>query len=79
MQTVSIHGLGRFHMLLSDKTSIPQLLEPSSPRVLMPQLLKTMCLEPVLHNKRNHHNEKSLPTVTRESSCRATKTQQNYK
>ena len=24
----------------------------------MPQLLKPVCLEPVLHNKRSHHNEK---------------------
>lgn len=61
------------------RATIAQLLEPSSPKVLMPQLLKTMCLEPVLHNKRSHHNEKSLPQQLEESLCRATKTQQNYK
>ena len=26
----------------------------------MPQLLKPMCLEPVLHNTRSHHNEKPM-------------------
>ena len=33
----------------------------------MPQLLKPACLEPVLHNKRSHHNEKPLLAATRES------------
>ena len=77
--TVSIPGPGRFHMLQSNKTHIPQLLEPSRPRVLTPQFLKTMCLEPVIHNKRSHRNEKSLLTGTRESSCRAARTQHNDK
>ena len=37
-------------------------LEPTSHNywACMPQLLKPACLEPVLHNKRSHHNEKPL-------------------
>ena len=50
----------------------------------MPQLLKPACLEPVLCNKRSHHNEKPRHrneeqpplATTRESLCAATKTQQ---
>ena len=41
-----IPGLGRFHMLQSNKAHVPQLLKPVS-------------LEPVL-NKRGHHNEKPM-------------------
>ena len=39
---------------------MPQLLKPASHNYWahMPQLLKPGCLEPVLHNKRSHHNEK---------------------
>ena len=38
-------GLGRSHMPQSDWARAPQLLKPE-------------CLEPVLHNKRSHRNEK---------------------
>ena len=38
-------GPGRSHM-------------PQSNYARAPQLLKTTCLEPVLHNKRSHRNEK---------------------
>ena len=36
-------------------------LEPASHNYWahVPQLLKPMCLEPVLRNKRSHHNEKA--------------------
>ena len=40
-----IPGLGRFHM-------------PQGNQAHIPQLLKLARLEPVLHNKRNHHREK---------------------
>ena len=50
-------GLGRYHMPRSNWTHAPQLLSLSS-RAFMPQLLKPACLEPVLHNKRSHRNEK---------------------
>ena len=51
--------------------------------VCVPQLLKPTCLEPMLRNKRSHHNEKTahcneeqlLFTATRESLHAATKTQ----
>ena len=53
----------------------------------MPQLLKPVLLEPMLHNKRNHHNEKpthrseeSPPlATTRESPQAATKTPHSQK
>ena len=53
----------------------------------MPELLKPMRLEPVLHNKRSHRNEKPthwneelLPlTATRESPRAATETQRGHK
>ena len=53
----------------------------------VPQLLKSMCLEPVLCNKRSHfskkpayHNEEYLwLATTRESRCAATKTQRSQK
>ena len=52
-------------------------------RARVMQLLKPACLEPMLRNKRSHHNEKpahcseELPLLaaTRESPCTATKTQ----
>ena len=52
-----------------------------------PQLLKPTCLEPVLHNKRSHRNEKPVHrneekpplTATRESPRAATKTQHSQK
>ena len=40
-----IPGLERSHMLLGNFD-------------FEPQVLKSMCLEPVLHSKRNHHTEK---------------------
>ena len=54
-------------------------LEPASHNYWghMPQLLKPVCLEPVLHNKRNHHNEKPTHAATRESLHAATKTQRS--
>ena len=53
----------------------------------VPQLLKPARLEPVLHNKRRHHNEKPAHcneeqpplTATRESPRAATKTQHSQK
>ena len=43
----SIPGLRKFHTPLATKAHEPQLLKP-------------MCLEPVLHNKRSHGNEKPV-------------------
>ena len=62
--TGSIPGPGRSHMPRSNKARAPQLLSLCSrvrePQLLSPQatLLKPACLEPVLHNKRSHRNEK---------------------
>ena len=52
-----------------------------------PQLLKPACLEPMLRNKRSHHNEKPAHrneewprlTATRESPRAATKTQRSQR
>ena len=52
-----IPGLGRFHMPRSNQAHVPQLLSPRS-RAREPQLLKPVCLEPVLQNKRSHSHEK---------------------
>ena len=52
-------GLGRLHMLRSNKAPVPQLLHLHS-RAHEPQLLKPACLEPVLCNKGSHHKEKPL-------------------
>ena len=38
---------------------VPQLLKPTHPRACVLQLLKPMCLEPMLCNKRSHRNEKA--------------------
>ena len=64
-------------------------LEPASHnyRARTLQLLKPMHLEPVLRNKRRHHNEKPthhneeqpLLSGTRESPCTAIKTQHSQK
>ena len=64
-------------------------LEPASHNYWahVPQLLKPMCLEPVLRNKRSHHNEKPahhkeeqpLHPATRESPHEAMKTQRSQK
>ena len=63
--TGSIPGPGRCHTLQSNWASEPQplahALEPASHNYWahVPQLLKPDCLEPVLHNKRNHCSEKT--------------------
>ena len=64
-------------------------LEPMSHNnwACMPQLLKPSCLEPVLRNKRSHHNEKPVHrneeqpplAATRESPHTAMKTQRSQK
>ena len=64
-------------------------LEPESHnyRPHVPQLLGPARLEPVLYNKRNHHNEKSMQhneeqpllATTRGNPCTATETQHNQK
>ena len=48
---------GRSHMPQSKYACVPQLLSLRS-SAREPQLLKPTCLEPVLHNKRSHRNEK---------------------
>ena len=53
----SISSSGRSHMPRSNKPHVPQLLSLRS-RARMPQLLKPEHLEPALHNKRSHCNEK---------------------
>ena len=64
--TGSSPGLGRSHMLRSNLAHAPQLLslrlEPMSHnyRACVLQLLKPTHLEPVLRNKRSHHNEKPV-------------------
>ena len=55
--TGSSPGTGRSHMPRSNQARAPQLLSLSS-RAHVPQLLKPACLEPVLHSKRSHCNEK---------------------
>ena len=50
-------GPGRSHMLQSNQAHVPQLLSLCS-RARKPRLLKPVRLEPVLHNKRSHCNEK---------------------
>ena len=50
-------SLGRFHMSRSNWARVPQLLSLRS-RAFKPQLLKPVRLEPVLHNKRGHRNER---------------------
>ena len=55
--TGSSPGPGRSHVPQSNSACAPQLLSLRS-RAHEPQLLKPACLEPVLHNKRSHRNEK---------------------
>ena len=57
--TGSIPGLGRSHMLQSNKARVPQLLSLRS-RAREPQLLKPARLEPMLRDKRSHRNEKPV-------------------
>ena len=59
-----ILDLGQSHMLQSNQAGVPQLLNPCSRACrLQPlgpwlTLLKPMCLESLLHNKRSRCNEK---------------------
>ena len=54
-----IPGPGRSHMPQSNEAHVPQLLSlRSRAHEPQPQILKPACLEPVLHNKRSHCNEK---------------------
>ena len=64
--TGSSPGPGRSHMPWSNKAHVPQLLSMCS-RAHKPQLLshnycatttEARCLEPMLCNKKSHHNEK---------------------
>ena len=57
--TGSSPGPGRSHMPRGNWAHAPQLLSLCS-RAHEPQLLKPLHLEPVPHNKRSHHNEKSV-------------------
>ena len=57
--TGSSPGPGRSHTPQSNKAREPQLLSLCS-RAREPQLLKPARLEPVLHNKRSHRNEKPV-------------------
>ena len=89
--TGSIPGPGR--LLGATKPVFPnhwtQALEPDSSNcwACVPQLLKPACLEPMLCDKRSHHNEKAwvpqqrvAPTsASRESPSAATKPQSNQK
>ena len=69
-----IPGLGKSHMLQGNKARAPPLLKPA-------------CLEPVLCNKRSHHNEKPAlhywrlapAAATRERLRAVTKTQRSQK
>ena len=84
--TGSCPGLGRSHMLWSNKACAPQLLSLHS-RACKPQLLKPVHLKPVFCNKRSHlnkkpayHNEEWPPlATTKESPRAATKTQHSHK
>ena len=63
--TGSSSGPGRSHMLQSNEARAPQLLSLLSracePQLAhMPQLLKPALLEPMLHNRRSHHNKKPM-------------------
>ena len=55
--TGSSPGPGRSHMPRSNYAHVPQLLSLHS-GARVPQLLKPARLEPVLHSKRSHCNEK---------------------
>ena len=74
-------GPGKSHMPQSNKACAPQLLS-LRPRAHEPQLLSPRTLEPMLHNKRSHcnekpahHNEEEPPlAATRESPRTVTKT-----
>ena len=55
----SVNWSGRSHSSESRWTCVPSLLSLCY-RVQEPQLLKPASLQPVLHNKRSHCNEKSV-------------------
>ena len=57
VDTSSIPDSGRSHMLRGNEAHAPQLLS-LCPRAWEPQLLKSECLEHVLHNKRRQRTEK---------------------
>ena len=57
--TGSSPGLGRSHMPRSNWAREPQLLSLCS-RAHEPQLLKPVCLEPMLCNKTSHRDEKPV-------------------
>ena len=60
-------GQGRFHVLWGNQTHAPQLLILCSGACEL-QPLSPHALEPVLQNKRNHHNKDQPPlTMTREN------------
>ena len=56
-------------------------LEPASLNYWagVPQLLKLTCLEPVLHNKRSHHNEKAYVQQWRPNTAKNFKKLINFK
>ena len=64
-----IPGLGTFHMLPNGSAHAPHLLEPARSRALKPQLcpqlLKSMCPEPVIRNQTSHHSEKPMHCIER--------------
>ena len=65
--TGSIPGLERSHIPRSSKTHVPPLLSLCS-RACKPQLLKSVCLEPVLRNK-EATTLRSPSTTTKSSPC----------
>ena len=56
----SLVGEIRFHMLQGNYACVPQLLSPLT--------ASTEALEPMLHNKRSHHNEKPLHSLQLQSA-----------
>ena len=69
-------GPGRSHMRRATKPMHhnywPCALEPVSHNygAQVPQLLKSVCLEPGLHNKRSHRNEKAQAPQRRVATAR---------
>ena len=77
--TGSTPGLGRSHMPRGNEAQGPELLSLCSTAQEL-QLLQPQCPQPVLGNKRSHHNkEEPLLAVTRGSTCPATETQCSQK
>ena len=67
--TGSIPAPGRSHVPQSHKAHVPQLLKLCR-RAQEPQRLSPLTLEPALHNKRRHHNEKDTHAIRRSPSSR---------